>query len=80
MKGNEEVASTSTYKRHRTEDGQVLIGKKTCSTCGLKGHVTTTCRMNPNRSRVAEKKAPKRGGTRKRARPRTKQANSEERE
>jgi hypothetical protein len=48
---NAERASTSTYKC-----GMEIIGERSCGTCGVKGYYTTTCPMNPNRSRAIERK------------------------
>jgi hypothetical protein len=65
------VIRTSTYKRKPTDDGQEVIGSHSCGMCGLKVHYLTTCPRNRNRSRTVEKKGPKRGGARKRGRPRS---------
>jgi hypothetical protein len=59
-------------------DGQEIIGERSCGACKLKGHYSTTCPQNPNRSHAIEKKAPSRGGVRKRGRPRTKRCKYEE--
>jgi hypothetical protein len=53
-------------------------GVKECQTCHVRGHYSTTCPQNPNRSKAAENKAKKRGAKtegwaqRKRGRPRVK--------
>jgi hypothetical protein len=52
-------------------DGQEVIGSRSYRVCGLKGHYLTTCPRNPNRSWAIEKKGTKRGGAKKRGRPRT---------
>jgi hypothetical protein len=70
--------STSTYKRKRTASGKEVVGDRTCGTCNLRGHYSTTCPLNPNRSRAAEKRGTRRGGIRRRGRPRTKRCSSEE--
>jgi hypothetical protein len=36
-------------------------GVKECQTCHVRGHYSTTCPQNPNRSKAAENKAKKRG-------------------
>jgi hypothetical protein len=67
-----ERPSTSTYKRKGTEGGMEIIDEQSCGTCGVKGHYTTTCPRNPNRSRAVEKKGMNRGTRGKRGRPRMK--------
>jgi hypothetical protein len=62
---------TSTYKHKLTIDGQEVIGSRSCGVCGLKGHYLTTCPRDPKRNWAMEKKGTKRGGARKRGRPRT---------
>jgi hypothetical protein len=42
---------------------------RACNICGLKGHYLTMCLLNPNRSRVAEKKGVTNDGVKKRERP-----------
>jgi hypothetical protein len=73
-----ERSSTSTYKRKRTEGGLEIIGERSCGTCGVKGHYTTTCPRNPNRSRAVERKGMNRGTKGKRGRSKTKRCNSKE--
>jgi hypothetical protein len=55
-----------------------IIGERSCGTCGVKGHYTTTCPMNPNRSHAIERKGVSRGMRGKRGRPRTKMCYSTE--
>jgi hypothetical protein len=69
---------TGTYKPRPDRDGQEIIGERTCGTCKLKGHYSTTCPLNPNRSCVVENKVPSRGGARKRGRPGTKRCSYED--
>jgi hypothetical protein len=55
-----------------------LIGERSCGTCGVKGHYTTTCPRNPNKSHAIERKGVHRGTRGKRGRPRTNRCNSAE--
>jgi hypothetical protein len=73
-----EQPSMSTYKSKRTEGGMEIIGERSCRTCGVKGHYTTTCPRDPNRSRVVERKGMNRGTRGKRGRPRMIRCNSDE--
>jgi hypothetical protein len=73
-----ERSSTCTYKRTRIEGGMEIIGERSCGTCGVKGHYTTTCPRNPNKSRVVERKGVNRGTRGKRGSPGTKRCNSDE--
>jgi hypothetical protein len=66
--------STSTYKCKRTE----IIGDRSCGTCGVKGHYTTTCPLDPKRSHAVERKSMNKGTRGKRGRPRMRRCNSED--
>jgi hypothetical protein len=66
------------YKRKVTASCQCVIGSKKCGICDLKGHYSTTCPLNPVRSRAAKKMGSTSGGVRKRGRPRTRRSVSEE--
>jgi hypothetical protein len=70
--------SISTYKHKRMECGTEIIGDRSCDTCGVKGHYTTTCPLNPKRSHVVERKGMSRGTRGKRGRPRMRRCNFED--
>jgi hypothetical protein len=61
-------------------------GVKECQTCHVKGHYSTTCPQNLNRSKAAENKTKKRGAKaedwaqRKRGRPRVKKGQNGDQE
>jgi hypothetical protein len=61
-------------------------GVKECQTCHVRGHYSTTCPQNPNRSRAAKNEAKKRGAKsegwapRKRGRPRVKNGQNRDQE
>jgi hypothetical protein len=66
------VQNTSTYKRRKTESGKEIISGRTCGHCRLKGHYSTACPSNPNRSHAAERRGCNRDVKGKRGRPSTK--------
>jgi hypothetical protein len=55
-----------------------IIGERSCGTCDVKGHYTTTCPRNPNISHAVERKDMNRCTRGKRGRPRTKSCYSAE--
>jgi hypothetical protein len=69
---------TSTYKHKVTASGQCVIRSQKCGICDLKGHYSTTCPLNPARSRATEKRGSTSGEVRKRGWPRTTRSVSEE--
>jgi hypothetical protein len=73
-----ERLSTSTYKRKRMKGGMKIIGDRSCGMCGVKGHYTTTCPLNPKRSRAVERKGVNRGTRGKRGRPGTRRCKFED--
>jgi hypothetical protein len=72
--------STITYKRKVIASGQCVIGSRKCGICDLKDHYSTTCPLNPDRSRAAEKRGSASGGVRKRGLPITRRSVSIESE
>jgi hypothetical protein len=90
-KGRKPVSAVKSYKNSLIPDNpyNTYIGGKgvnECQTCHVRGHYSTTCPQNPNRSKAAENKAKKRGAKaedwaqRKRGRPRVKNGQNRDQE
>lgn len=56
------IVQVHTYKGKRISNGPEVIGSQTCGDCGLKGHYSTTCPLNPNRSCAVKKRGMPSGG------------------